>query len=174
LDVSVLWSVPWVAALAAAVVALGIGVWLGRRSSRDLREQCRDLEGRLQIAEEDMTRYRGQVSEHFAETSQLLRDLTLQYRTVYEHLAEGARVLCPDGATLLAPSLAEAALPEAASDAPAPADETQLDLGLRPSGSWTAGEEARVGEELGPLLDEEVEGTRDDGGGIRAADVAAR
>src|SRR5690606_39350720 len=70
-----------------------------------------------------MNRYRQDVSEHFAQTSKLLRDLTLQYRNVYEHLAEGARTLCPEAGTLLPGSLAEAALPAEASpeEHPAPA-----------------------------------------------------
>jgi uncharacterized membrane-anchored protein YhcB (DUF1043 family) len=41
------------------------------------------------------------VSEHFGDTSRLLRDLTLQYRSVYEHLSEGARALCAEGSLTL-------------------------------------------------------------------------
>jgi uncharacterized membrane-anchored protein YhcB (DUF1043 family) len=105
----------WIAAAAVAGVGLVLGFLLGRRASRRVAARARELEERLQIAEEDMTRYRAQVSDHFAETSRLLRDLTVQYRNVYEHLSDGARTLCPDAGALLAPSLAEAALPASAS-----------------------------------------------------------
>jgi hypothetical protein len=83
---------------------------------------------------------------------------------VYEHLAEGARSLCPEAGTLLPGSLAEAALPAEASDAPrtngagdaaAAEDDGQLDL-LENADLWHehAGAEA---EELEPLLDERIE-----------------
>jgi uncharacterized membrane-anchored protein YhcB (DUF1043 family) len=154
----------WIAAAAAAGVGLVVGFLLGRRASRRVAARARDLEERLQIAEEDMTRYRAQVSDHFAETSRLLRDLTLQYRNVYEHLSDGARTLCPDAGALLAPSLAEAALPASATAHPdpegtaaapgEPVDESQLDLGLGGGGAWR---EDDPGEGLGPLLDESAE-----------------
>ena len=34
---------------------------------------------------------------YFSGTSDLLRDLTVQYRSVYEHLTRGASTLCPEG-----------------------------------------------------------------------------
>jgi uncharacterized membrane-anchored protein YhcB (DUF1043 family) len=159
LDPSALPAASWLLVTVAAVLGVGLGVWLGRRSSRDLRERAHDLEERLQIAEEDMTRYRAQVSEHFADTSKLLRDLTLQYRNVYEHLAEGARTLCPDGATLLAPSLAEAALPADHGAEPATGETAPLDLAIQASRPWTPNAPADEDGGLGPLLDEPLETT---------------
>jgi len=114
-------------ALVVTLLVLGAVFWLGlalgRRRAADAIERARELEDRLQLAEDEMNRYRQDVSEHFAQTSKLLRDLTLQYRNVYEHLAEGARTLCPEAGTLLPGSLAEAALPAEASpeEHPAPA-----------------------------------------------------
>jgi uncharacterized membrane-anchored protein YhcB (DUF1043 family) len=148
---------PWIALALAGAAGLGIGLALGRRSSRDLREHAHDLEERLQIAEEDMARYRTQVSDHFGETSRLLRELTLQYRSVYEHLAEGARTLCPDGTEMLAPSLAEAALPAEAAAADAEAGNGQLDLDLSASGRWSAPADGSEVGDLGPLLDERLD-----------------
>ncbi len=36
------------------------------------------------------------MAAHFTQTSELVHGLTLQYRAVYDHLAEGARTLCPE------------------------------------------------------------------------------
>jgi uncharacterized membrane-anchored protein YhcB (DUF1043 family) len=162
-DPSVEQALPWIAAALAALALFALGFRSGRRSGREAIDRARDLEERLAIAEEDMGRYRTQVSEHFDETSRLLRDLTLQYRSVYEHLSDGARTLCPDGANLLAPSLAEALPPEAseepaaAGDA-AEADESQLDLELAAGSRY----EARRGDaDLEPILDEQLEAEPD-------------
>lgn len=72
-----------------------IGLALGRSSSK-LEARVRELEGELAESHASLARYREEVGGHFGKTSDLLRDLTLQYRAVYDHLAEGARSLCPD------------------------------------------------------------------------------
>ena len=143
-----IWLVAGVSALAAFVV----GLLFGRSSGRHAAARASELEESLKGAEDEMARYRSQVSEHFAETSTLLRDLTLQYRNVYEHLAEGARTLCPEGVQLLAPSLAEAALP--ATSAAAHADVHPAKPGSDLAPATSLGE--RPSEpDLGPLLDED-------------------
>lgn len=48
-----------------------------------------------------LTHYQAQVVSHFGQTSDLLKEMTLQYRGIYQHLAEGAETLCPDGALKL-------------------------------------------------------------------------
>ena len=45
----------------------------------------------------DLDTYRKEVVDHFTGTSDMLRDLTLQYRNVYDHIADGAKLLCPEG-----------------------------------------------------------------------------
>jgi uncharacterized membrane-anchored protein YhcB (DUF1043 family) len=154
LDVAALGSQAlWIAAAVAAGVGLAMGFGIGR-SGRSAR-RVRQLERELRDAREEMGQYRAQVSEHFSETSRLLRDLTLQYRSVYEHLADGARTLCPDGTQLLAPSLAEAAgpaLPEGEASAPPPPDRAEpVDL---ERGGWV--ERPEPADDLEPLLDESV------------------
>ena len=105
-----------VAIVAFALVGLGVGVLLGRRSSegaararaletelsveRSARERAveekRAAEDALGSARAQAEAYRGRVVEHFYGTSEQLRALTLQYRAVYDHLAEGAQALCPE------------------------------------------------------------------------------
>jgi uncharacterized membrane-anchored protein YhcB (DUF1043 family) len=92
-----------------AVIALGAGVLaalafvIGRRTSAQVA-QIKELAGALESArvetteaQEALDSYRGRVTSHFTETSEKLHDLTLHYRTVYDHLAKGASELCPDG-----------------------------------------------------------------------------
>lgn len=50
----------------------------------------RDLEQRLHQAENSLQGYQRDVAEHFAQTSQLVNNLTQAYREVHEHLANGA------------------------------------------------------------------------------------
>ncbi len=69
-------------------------------------------EADIEAGREKHDRYRGKVSDHFAGTSERLRDLTLQYREVYNHLAEGAGELCPEGFEKLEGGLGLDALPE--------------------------------------------------------------
>ncbi len=57
--------------------------------------------GELLRAEREAEEYRARVGEHFTGTSHLLRELTVQYRAVYDHLASGAGDLCPEGFAML-------------------------------------------------------------------------
>lgn len=105
------------AAVGVALVALGVGMVIGRRTG-DAHARARELQSQLEdsakaqelataetAAARDETRrirtefddYRAGVVDHFTGTSVLLRDLTLRYRAVYEHLTDGATTLCPEG-----------------------------------------------------------------------------
>ena len=111
-----LWLIAAGVALLIAVASFAIG-----RRSGFLAQQIRELTGALDDARaeadgarDELDRYRGSVADHFAETSEKLRDLTLQYRSVYDHLAAGANSLCPEGFQLLEEGLAADALPQSA------------------------------------------------------------
>lgn len=89
--------------VASLVLLAGVllAFWLGRRTGAG-HARLKELEGALtdarserERAEGELGTYKGQVADHFAETSQKLHDLTLQYRAVYDHLAAGAAELCP-------------------------------------------------------------------------------
>ena len=77
-----------------------------------LAAEVEDLLERLRKTREEYAAYRLSVVDHFSGTSDLLRDLTVQYRSVYEHLTKGASTLCPEGFVgltegLLVPEIAE-------------------------------------------------------------------
>ncbi|MCC6639742.1 MAG: DUF1043 family protein [Deltaproteobacteria bacterium] len=105
--------------IAASAGAL-VGLLVGRRNSRD-RLRCRELETELTGARADAARYRDEVATHFSKTSELVRGLTLQYRAVYDHLADGARTLCPERTMELAEGHAALALASESAEAEEPA-----------------------------------------------------
>jgi uncharacterized membrane-anchored protein YhcB (DUF1043 family) len=102
----------------AVLAALAVGFAIGRGSSATARQaQALERELRAERGAHEKTRdasatYKQQVSDHFSETSERLHDLTLQYRSVYEHLAKGANELCPEGFAKLEGGLGLDALPE--------------------------------------------------------------
>jgi len=123
------------AAWIAVLVAAAAGFAIGRASTASARRE-RALETRLgaERAAHEATRgesaaYRKQVTDHFAETSERLHDFTLQYRSVYEHLAKGASELCPEGFSKLEGGLGLDALPEEVASTPAASAERQVPEG---------------------------------------------
>ena len=113
----------WVVVTAA--LAGGLGFAIGRSGGAAAR-RVRALQ--VSLAEEravhDKARseydgYRKRVADHFSETSERLHDLTLQYRAVYEHLAQGATELCPEGFSKLEGGLGLDALTEEVAERPA-------------------------------------------------------
>ncbi|TQV80212.1 DUF1043 family protein [Exilibacterium tricleocarpae] len=72
---------------------MSVGCVVGALLSRSLNpreKQNRDLEQRLQQAEQRLSGYQQEVTEHFAQTSQLVNSLTQSYREVHEYLASSA------------------------------------------------------------------------------------
>ena len=64
---------------------------IGRQS------RTRELQEELIALREKFSDYRDQVTQHFMRTSELVQEMTLSYRAVYEHLAAGAQNLCTEG-----------------------------------------------------------------------------
>lgn len=103
----------WLIAAAALLAGYALGALFSRRGRNP--ERIRQLERQLDDTRDEFESYREQVSGHFTDTSKHLRDLALQYRTVYEHLADGARTLCPDSTVPIeARGLAKELLPASA------------------------------------------------------------
>jgi uncharacterized membrane-anchored protein YhcB (DUF1043 family) len=93
-----------------------------QRAHAEIRTGQHELEraqAEIQTGKEELERtreghelYRGKVADHFVGTSERLRELTFQYRAIYNHLAEGAGELCPEGFEKLEGGLGLDALPE--------------------------------------------------------------
>ena len=97
------WSALLLGALAVAAVAGAGGFVFGARGVRRLAARNAALEGELAEARaealrarDELASYRRRVADHFTGAAEKLQVLTLQYRSVYEHLARGASELCPD------------------------------------------------------------------------------
>jgi uncharacterized membrane-anchored protein YhcB (DUF1043 family) len=84
----------------------------GREELGRAQAEIRAGRDELQRTREGFESYRGKVSDHFVGTSERLRELTFQYRAIYNHLAEGAGELCPEGFQKLEGGLGLDALPE--------------------------------------------------------------
>jgi uncharacterized membrane-anchored protein YhcB (DUF1043 family) len=129
---------PLVVLILTGIVALAAGILVGRltgnhrqevlelKSELELANKERELaqasvdaaKGEIKRTREQLDGYRGEVVEHFTGTSQLLRDLTHQYREVYDHLATGASRLCPEGSVDFLEGLAPEQLSAGEGDAP--------------------------------------------------------
>ena len=128
----------------AGVVMVVAAFLLGRRTSSGVARQL-ELEAELNSSQREQARaeaeaerlrneldtaraehddYRLSVVDHFSGTSDLLRDLTVQYRSVYEHLTKGASTLCPEGFVGLTEGLP---VPQLADPQPEPELELELD-----------------------------------------------
>jgi len=75
------------AALIILVVGGAIGYYLGR-----LQQSASTA--RLEEVESDFDTYRKDVTEHFSKTAEQFQAIGLQYRQLYDHLAEGSAALC--------------------------------------------------------------------------------
>jgi uncharacterized membrane-anchored protein YhcB (DUF1043 family) len=120
----------------ALVLGFLVGGWWRRGRDEDRRTVVR-LERELSEARTDLERYRESVSQHFEKSSDLFRDLTSQYSSLYTHLAEGARDLARPGIPAFAP-LPEAPRLESHRPADAPESAPEVPPGeaeTRPAGS---------------------------------------
>jgi uncharacterized membrane-anchored protein YhcB (DUF1043 family) len=79
-------------------VALGValGFLLAHARETTLLQRNQKLEEELSRAEMELITYRSQVGQHMSDTGDLLKNLALNLCDTYEHLAEGAQVLCPN------------------------------------------------------------------------------
>ena len=132
---------PTVGYVLVMLVAALVGGWLvgrftGRAAAvtRDLAAQVEALrkesersaaelaaaKAQIERAHGELDQYRTRVSDHFAGASDRFRDLSLQYRSLFDHLSEGARALCGGEFSALDGGFAAAALP-AQTSAPAAA-----------------------------------------------------
>jgi len=79
------------ASLAGIIIGAALHKQFGNTGARS-RELARELE----TMKEKNAEYQQGVADHFSKTATLLNDLTLQYRDIHQHLAQGAESLCND------------------------------------------------------------------------------
>lgn len=94
IDASWVWAIGFI----ALACGLGCGVAIGYLLLGDNR-RARELQVEFDKLQNEFDGYRGQVSQHFQQTSELIQKMTDSYREVYEHLASGSQELCQNPVT---------------------------------------------------------------------------
>lgn len=85
----------WVFIVILAVMAVGIGAGFAiGRSTNSAQRRSEALESEISELREQMSGYRQQVGQHFAETADVVNAMTANYRALYDHLSKGAQELC--------------------------------------------------------------------------------
>lgn len=78
--------------LGGLVIGLVVMQRLGKQREDDLKREIRHQQTQFQ-------HYQGQVDSHFVKTAELLQVMSNHTRSLYEHLANGARLLCGNSQT---------------------------------------------------------------------------
>lgn len=99
----------WVIGIVALAIGAVIGYLMGRSGEEDTSAQDA-LKKQLDEAQQELNSYKDQVNSHFAQTAELVNNLTESYKEVHQHLASSAQELCKDG--LAAQSLEAAMQPK--------------------------------------------------------------
>lgn len=99
-----LWIVAFGCLLAGALAG---AVLFKLFRSDEIRVQ--QLETQLQQLSDEYENYKKEVHGHFSDSAILVGKMTESYREVYQHLAQGARNLCPD---YIASQMSQLASPE--------------------------------------------------------------
>lgn len=78
--------------LMACVIVFCVGGLLGAFISRSIfpPEQQKILEESLSSSRKELDHYQREVAQHFADTAELVQNLTKSYKDVHDHLAKGA------------------------------------------------------------------------------------
>lgn len=86
-----------------AIIFLFIGLAIGAavayvltRSDSKLQQRNEELKKQLEEAGQDLATYKQEVANHFMKTADLVNNMTDSYRSVHEHLAQGANALCSE------------------------------------------------------------------------------
>lgn len=88
----------WAIGFITFACGLGCGVAVGYLMSGNNR-RAQKLQEEFDALQNEFDGYRGQVSQHFQQTSELVQKMTNSYREVYAHLASGSEELCQNPVT---------------------------------------------------------------------------
>lgn len=85
----------WLVALGCLFGGAVAGALLFKLLKSD-EARVQQLEAELQQLSQEYESYKREVHGHFSDSAHLLGKLTESYRDVFQHLAQGARDLCPE------------------------------------------------------------------------------
>lgn len=83
----------WLTGIICLALGIVLGVIFSQRAWGN-PARIKELENQISAIEERHEQYKGDVSEHFDVTAELVQQMTQSYRDVYQHLAMGAQDLC--------------------------------------------------------------------------------
>lgn len=85
----------WEYALIGLLVGLIIGALAMRFGNSKLREQ-RSMQYELEKTKAELADYRDELTNHFAQSAELLDNMARDYRQLYQHMAKGSNDLLPN------------------------------------------------------------------------------
>ena len=118
---SAVFKMLWMVALGCLLVGALIGAFLYKLLRSD-ETRVQQLEMQLQSLGDEYENYKKEVHGHFSDSAILIGKLTESYREVYQHMAHGARNLCPDHIAVQLTQLSPTENPVAGIDRPASAN----------------------------------------------------
>lgn len=139
----------------AAFIGGGLVGILAARQLNPQEQRNKELEAKLAQAEEKLLSYQNDVSEHFAETSKLVNNLTKDYKEVYEHLANSALKLTNPDISRQLIEASKGTLPEHAETDVTTSDNEHIE----PPRDWapkTPGSAGTLSEDFGLLAEDEA------------------
>jgi uncharacterized membrane-anchored protein YhcB (DUF1043 family) len=158
----------WLTGITCLALGIVLGVIFSQRAGAN-SNRIKELESQIIAIEERHEQYKGDVSEHFDVTSELIQQMTQSYRDVYQHLAMGAQDLCTT-------EVANKMLPvgsDAVFEAAAPREEA---IGFTPPKDYAAKanpeQKGALSEEFGLEKSRPSEQPQVQGGGIQPQPAA--
>jgi len=154
------------AAFVLGVAAGALTMYLLRRRFNDTQA----LRGKLSELQAELENYRAQVDEHFERTADLFQEVTQKYRSLHDHLAQGATGLTRGSKRLTSVELPEKSL--------LPAQPRQQPIDASQTGAPSVASDAVTDEQTlaprVPASDETAELSGEDAERIAREDVVRR
>lgn len=151
-----LLSNPWIIALFTFFIGIAGGIFINK-SNIASSGKTEKLKSEKEALQAEFDEYKGSVADHFAQTSEMLGNLTENYVKVYQHLAEGSQSLTNAEHPALKLGLSEKQLS---------ASMKQIENGDETSADTT---DMEVPRDYAPKLkDEDTEGTLSEAFSIKA------
>jgi len=85
----------WEYGLIGLVIGIIVGAVAMRFGNKKLREQ-RSMQYELEKSKAELADYREELTNHFAQSAELLDNMARDYRQLYQHMAKSSNNLLPD------------------------------------------------------------------------------
>lgn len=85
----------WINSLIFVVIGIAIGFFIARLTARNLKQQ-KDLKKELDKSRYELEQYRQELVDHFAQSAELLDNISRDYSKLYQHMAKTSGELMPN------------------------------------------------------------------------------